>query len=45
MDRPVLAKDWEGNVRQTFYRLYVLEDKTLPKVMKEMQELLGFRAT
>ena len=45
MDGPVSAQDWEGDVRQTFYRLYVTEDKKLSEVMKEMQELLGFRAT
>ena len=45
MGGPVLAKDWEGNVRQTFYRLYITEDKKLSEVMEEMQELLGFRAT
>ena len=42
---PVGAKHWEGDVRQTFYRLYVLEDKKLPEVMEEIQKLLGFRAT
>lgn len=43
-NEPLAGKDWEGKVRETFYRLYVKEDNTLPEVMKAM-ELLGFRAT
>lgn len=43
-NEPLAGMDWEGDVRETFYQLYVVEDKTLSKVMEAM-ELLGFRAT
>lgn len=39
------AQEWDGDVKSTFYRLYVQEDKKLSQVMNEMAELLGFEAT
>ena len=45
VSRILVAEDWEGDVRHTFHRLYVVEDKALPQAMTEMVELLGFQAT
>ena len=42
---PPAAKNWDCEVRQTFYRLYVLEDKKLSTAIAEIDKLLGFKAT
>lgn len=45
MRRLAVAEEWNEEVRRTFHRLYVEEDKSLQQVMTEMVELLGFQAT
>lgn len=43
--RLAVPGDWNEEVRGTFHKLYVEEDKSLQQVMTEMVELLGFQAT
>jgi len=42
--RPKTNRDWDEQ-RLNIERLYVIEDMTLPEVMKAMEESYGFKAT
>lgn len=43
--RLATAEQWDEEVRLTFRKLYIEEDKPLQQVMVEMVDLLGFHAT